>query len=1194
MKFRVLGPLEILAGERLVALPRRKHRALLAVLLIHAREPRSRDRLVDDLWGERAPANARGALHNYVSQLRAVIGAEWIVRDPAGYVLDVDDEQFDLGRFRRLVREARAVTDTGERARKAREALALWRGPPLPDLVYEPFAALELPLLEEERLSAYKELLDAELDLGRHGSVIDEIDALVRSNPYDERLRRQLMLALYRAGRQADALEVFRDARQMLVDELGIEPGRELRSLERGILEQDPAIEVPGGPPRGDAPSRKTVTILFAGLPEPQAALDPEALHARQRQFHDSVKAAVEYHGGIVERAGELAMAIFGVPAANEDDSLRAVRAAVALEKASNADAKLGIDTGEVYVEAERDGTRVSGDAMTTARRLEQRASPGEILLGAKTVRLVREAVKVAPAGRARSGAPEVPFRLVALEERAPDAGRRHDTPLIGRLSELAELRHTFGEARDGRRPRMTTVVGEAGIGKTRLARELVRELRSEATVLVGRCVSYGEGATYLPVAEMIAQAGGDLESIIGGSSSTGTERIALRGFFASVAAERPAVLVFEDIHWAEPTLLDLIEHLGERLDAPIFILCLARPDAVGRRSMPGMSIVLERLDDQQMLAFIRALGGSSDPDIAAGIVDIADGNPLYAEQLLAYVGETGTLESVPASLEALLASRFDRLGLEERQLLQRAALVGREFAPGIVLGLCPAELAGSIDALLERAMQAGFIEATTTRFRFHHILMRDVVYATLPKADRAELHEHLADLMGSAPDELVGHHLEQAARWRADLDPADGRAARLAVAAGFRLGAAGLMAWRRGDAPAAVNLLSRAAGLLAEDDPFRLELMCELGVALRGAGELRRAESVLDEAANCGARSRQRRFEARALLELENVRLFSDPGGHAGGLLEIAGKAVPVFEAVGDDHSLARAWRLTAFVEGAMRCRYAASAEAAERALAHESETGWSTAAILGDLGAALLYGPTPVPAAIGRCESLLDEADLGGEANLLPFLANLEAMRERFEIARTLLDRAGNLYAELGQGVFAVAVCSARRAEVELLAGNTGAAQETLQSGYRALERVGDRASLATFAAYLAEVLLRSGRPHDAGSWSRTAEELGSGDDVPTQFLVRAVRAKLLAIDGEKTKAEALAHEAAALSGETDSLSQRAGVMLDLAEVLRICGRHQPAAKAGEAALELYEEKGNLPGAGRARRFLVVPAPV
>ena len=1194
MEFRVLGPLEVLVDDRLVPLPRRKHRSLLAVLLIHAREPLSRDRLVDDLWGEHPPAAARGALHNYVSQLRRVIGAERIVRDPAGYALDVDDDQLDLGRFRRLVRESRDAIEMAERARKAREALALWRGPPLPDLVYEPFAALELPLLEEERLSVYKELLDAELELGRHGAILDEIDALVRSNPYDERLRRQLMLALYRAGRQADALEVFRNARQLLVDELGIEPGRELRALEREILEQDPALDRPSTRPEGDAPSRKTVTILFAGLPEPQAGLDPEALHARQQRFHDSVKAAVEYHGGTIERAGELAMAIFGVPVANEDDSLRAVRAAVATEKTANAEAKLGIDTGEVYVAAQRDGTRVSGDAVTIARRLEQRASPGEVLLGAKTVRLVRHAVKVAPAGRARSGTAGAPFRLVALEEHAVDAGRRYDMPLIGRLAELAELQQSFGEARDGRRYRAATVVGEAGIGKTRLARELIHELRSEATVLVGRCVSYGEGATYLPVAEMIAQAGGNLESIIGDLSSTGAELSALRGFFASIAGERPAVLVFEDIHWAEPTLLDLIDHLGDRLDAPIFVLCLARPDAVGRRSLPGASIVLKPLDDEQTLALVRALDGSSGPDVIARIVAIAEGNPLYAEQLVAYAMETGTLESVPASLEALLASRFDRLGPDERQLLQRAAVVGREFGPSIVSSLCPTELRASIDALLERALQAGFIEASTAGFRFHHVLMRDVVYATLPKSDRADLHERLADLMGSGPDELVGHHLEQAARCRADLDPADGRAARLAAAAGFRLGAAGLKAWRRGDAPAAVNLLGRAIALLEEDDPFRLELMCELGVALRGAGDLRRAESVLAEAADRSSRSRQRRFEARALLELENVLLFSDPGGHAGGLLEVARKAVPVFEAVGDDHGLARAWRLTAFVEGAMRCRYAASVEAAERALAHESETGWSTAAILGDLGAALFYGPTPVPAAIARGESLLDEADLGGEANLLPFLALLEAMRGRFEVARSLIDRAENLYAELGQGVFAVAVCSASRAEVELLAGNTNVAEETLRSSYAALERMGDSASLATCAAHLAEVLLRSGRPRDAGSWSSTAEELGSSDDVPTQFLVRAVRAKLLAIDGEKEKAEALAYEAVALSGETDSLSQRADVMLGLAEVLRICGRVQPAAKAGAGALELYERKGNLSGAGRAHRFLVAPTPV
>jgi hypothetical protein len=350
----------------------------------------------------------------------------------------------------------------------------------------------------------------------------------------------------------------------------------------------------------------------------------------------------------------------------------------------------------------------------------------------------------------------------------------------------------------------------------------------------------------------------------------------------------------------------------------------------------------------------------------------------------------------------------------------------------------------------------------------------------------------------------------------------------------------------------------------------------------------------VLAEAADTAQAAGERRFELRARMELANVRLFSDPGGRVDELLQVADDAIGIFEAVGDAHALARAWRLIAYVEGSMRCRYARSAVAAERALASEHETGWSTAAILGDLAAALFYGPTPVPQAIRRCNALLQDADLGGEANVLPFLACLEAMRRRFPLARRLLDRAEGLYAELGQGTFGVAACAARRAEVEVLAGELAAAEEALHRNHAALNSMGDRASLATCAAELAAVVLRSGRRDEADRWSLVAEELVSDDDVPTQFLSRAVRAKLLAVGGDAARAEALADEAVALSETTDSLSQRANVMLDLVDVLRICGRPAPAAEAGRRALELFEQKGNLAGAERARTLLAELAPV
>jgi DNA-binding SARP family transcriptional activator len=1191
MEIRVLGPLEVVDGDRVVPVPRHKQRALLAVLALHAGEPHSVDSLVDDLWGEHAPVNARAALQNYVSQLRVVLGAERIVRRPAGYVLDVASDDVDLGRFRRLAEQARAATDIAARVSAARAALALWRGPPLPELVYEPFAGPALPPLEDERLSLYEDLVDAELSLGRHTQVLDEIEALLGVHPYDERLWQQLMVALYRSGRQADALEAFTKARRLFA-ELGLDPGPELRRRQRLILEQSSELDLPDLPASVLEPVRKTVTVLFAGLPEPSGEIDAEALHARHAEFTACVKTAVQYHGGTVERlGGDTVMGIFGLPAAHEDDALRALRAAAMAARTQAAGARYGVATGGVYAERSTGGElTVTGAAVIAARRLEQAARPGAILLSPPTHALVRDAVKVE-----RSSRGAAVFRLLEIIEGAAPVRRRFDAPLIDRVPELAELHRAFTEATGAQGCCVMTVVGEAGIGKTRLARQLCDELADEARILVGRCVSYGKGATHLLLAEMLAEAGDDLDTALAGTTSTGEELIALRRYFESLARDRPLVLIFEDIHWAEPTLLDVIDYLGSRVDAaPILALCLSRPDLLEHRRDWRVGVRLQALDDDDTHAFIRALGGSPEPGIDERIVGIAEGNPLYAEQLLAFAAERGTLDSVPPTLEGLLHSRLDRLAPEERHVLQRAAIVGREFTRDAVANLCTPEVVTTLDERLAAVAEAGLAVRAGARFRFHHVLIRDAAYTSVPKAERAGLHERVADWLDGGPDELVGHHLEQAARYLLELDAGDGRAVQLAGAAGTRLGAAGLRAWKRGDAPAAVNLLGRAARLLPERDPLRLELMCELGVASRGAGDLKSAEDVLVAASESARAAGERRFELRGRLELANVRLFSDPGGRADDLLRVAHEAIEVFEAVGDDHGLARAWRLIGFVEGAMHCQYARSAEAVERALARERTTGWSTAAILGDLAAALFYGPTPVPRAIRRCNALLEGADLGGEANVLPFLAGLEAMHERFAAARTLLDRAERLYAELGQGTFGLAACSARRAGVELLAGDVVAAREAMQRHHAVLEQMGDRAGLATSAATLAAVSLLGGRPDEADSWSHVAEELASSEDVPTQFLSGAVRAKLLALEGDAAAAEALARHAVALSETTDSLSQRAEVLLDLADVLRLCGGPAPAAEAASRALDLYEQKKDRAGARRARALVAELAPV
>ncbi|HEY8727110.1 MAG TPA: BTAD domain-containing putative transcriptional regulator [Gaiellaceae bacterium] len=1204
----------VVEDGRAIPLDRQRLRALLAYLLLHANEVISTDRLVDEVWGPTPPKTAGASLQNYVSRLRKAIGAELLLSQPPGYVLRVDPERFDLARFERLTAEARGAGPR-ERAEKLRAALALWRGPALEDLAFEPFARDEVGRLEEARLAALEQRIDADLELGSAGELAGELEQLVEQHPLRERFRAQLMLALYRAGRQADALEVYQDARRVLMDELGLEPSEELRALQQSILQQDPSLGPGGDTAVKPAPDRRTVTVVFCDLVDSTrlaAELDPEVYRGLMSRYFEAVRAPIERHGGTVEKfIGDAVMAVFGVPQLHEDDALRAVRAAAEIQGALRelgdlpVEARIGVTTGEVHVlSAPGSDLQVSGPAASAAAQLEGRAPEGGIMLGDETYRLVRDAV--------RAERVEDAWRLDEVLAGEPAYARRLDAPLVGREEELRRLQNAYTNACEDRHCRVVTVVGEAGIGKTRLARAFVASVRDEAEVLVGRCVSYGEGATYLPIAEIVQKAAAELSldrirdllegeedadsvaqrvaELVGVAESpaaAGEAFWAVRRLLESIARKGPVVVALDDIHWAEPTLLDLVEYLGEWAEGPILVVCLARDDLLDTRSgwggptSTGFLVGLEPLREQTLEALVRQLADKPvDPEIQERIIEHSGGNPLFAEQLFALAEEAPelALDRTPATVEALLASRLDRLDPRELGVVRRASVVGRRFTRAELEDLSPDD---NVDRHLVSLTERGLVHPVQGLFRFHHALVRDVAYRGIPKANRAELHELAAKGLDrrDGPDELVGYHFEQAYRYLIELQREDEHARELAAAGSERLGRAGIRAWKRADAPAAVNLLSRAVDLV----PEAAELACELGAALRVRGDLARAEKVLVGVSE----ATEERLRLRARIELALMRSLVEPD-RAGELLEVASGAIPKLEAEHDDRALGRAWLSVGHVKGGFYCEFAAWEEAAARAAEHYRRAGWSPSTSLGDLACALYYGPRDVTSAIARCEALLLEhdGDRASEANLLVWLGGLEAMRGRFSDARDLVDQAEQRYEQLG---LSTDPYLRLRGAVEMFAGAPDRAEAALRTSCIALQQQEQSPVLATRAADLAEAIYEQDRYEEAETWLRIARESAGSDDLDAAFAWRYVRAKVLTRLGAIDEAQQLALEALDLVARTDALNRHADSLLALAEILRVQGEEDEALENIHEALRLYEQKGNVVSAERARAMLL-----
>jgi class 3 adenylate cyclase/tetratricopeptide (TPR) repeat protein len=927
------------------------------------------------------------------------------------------------------------------------------------------------------------------------------------------------------------------------------------------------------------------VSVLFCDVVGSTAlgeSTDPEALRALLARYFHRMRRVVERHGGSVEKfVGDAVMAVFGVPAVHEDDALRACRAAMEMREAFpelGIEGRIGVSTGEVVTGTEE--RLATGDALNVAARLQQAAAPGEVLIAAATRVLLGGAVDVEAVeplvlkGKSES---VTAFRLLGARAASE---RRHDMVFVGRERELVLLGAAWRRALAEQRCELVTVVGDAGLGKSRLAAEALAPI--DARVVGGRCLPYGGGITYWPVVEVVKQldalpsdpaAASAISSLLGESEAgTSAEEIAW-AFRKLLEEQAPLVVLFDDIQWGEETFLDLVEHVALLSSgASILLVCMARPELVDSRPSWPVTLRLEPLSGQDAASLI---GAGVAEELRRRIVAAAGGNPLFIGEMLAMAGQAGDEIAVPPTLKSLLAARLDQLDAAERRVLERGAVEGELFHRGAVQAFAPEEtqVTPRLAALVRRELIRPDIPLFQGEdgFRFRHLLIRDAAYDALPKATRADLHERFSAWLERRGaqlvelDEILGYHLEQAARYKSELGQPDSE---LTERAAERLAVAGRRAAGRADERTAAGLLERSLELTR---PTRLDVVLELDLA--AALSFRdgpNAATITDAAAERARAAGDETGELLARVATAHHRSWFAPDPDIAELERLARQALPLLERAGDHAGLAHVWRALGFGVANFRGRWDDWAQASEHALRHARLAGQPSARLF-EIGLALASGTRSADDALRTMDALLPENPHPGPLLVRAWLlAMLGRFAEASQIAQEARDRVRELTGENWLDWVP--------AQIATLSGDHEGAVGYLLPLCDLLQERDQRFYLSSVAPMLGRELCTLGRHDAAERCAQLGHELDVRQNALGQASLRQVQALVQAHRGEHVEAEALAREAVERIERTDGLNYQGDALCDLAEVLHAAGQTDEAEAALAQALERYERKNNL----------------